>query len=125
MAYQAYLKITGRNLAVDLFRAEARQPEVSLDNTHADSCDGIADAHSDIAELEQLLRFEAILGYIRKPLDREIFRLRFGLHLSPDETVADLALQGQDVTKSQVFRSVERTIRYLGTLPDVRELFEL
>jgi DNA-directed RNA polymerase specialized sigma24 family protein len=124
VAYQTYLKITGRNLAYDHFRAESRQSEVSIDHIQSESGDGIADPRSDIAELEQLIQFEVILEQIRKPLDREIFRLRFGLHLSPDETVETLALQGQAVAKSQVFRSVERTIRYLSTLPAVRELFE-
>lgn len=124
VAYQAYLKVTGRNLAYDRLRAESRQSELSIDHIQAESGDGIADPRSDIAELEKLMQFEGLLEQIRKPLDREIFRLRFGLHLSPDETVEALNAQGQVLTKSQVFRSVERTIRYLSTLPEVRELFE-
>ncbi len=124
VAYQAYLKITGRHLAYDQTRAESGSFTVSIEQAQAESGDEIADPHSDTAELENLLRFEWLLERIGKPLDREIFRLRFGLDLSPDETVAALARQGQMVTKSQVFRSVERSIRYLSTLPDVRDLFE-
>ncbi len=124
VAYRAYLKITGRNLAYDQIRAESGSFTVSIEQAQAESGDEIADPHSDIAELEKLLRFEWLLERIRKPVDREIFRLRFGLDLSPDETVEALRQQGWDVAKSQVFRSVERSIRYLSTLPDVRDLFE-
>ncbi|NNJ11525.1 sigma-70 family RNA polymerase sigma factor [Chloroflexales bacterium ZM16-3] len=123
VAYRAYLKITGRNLAYDQLRAEPDRSEVSIDPDQAASGNEIADPHSDLAELERLMRFEWLLERIRKPLDREIFRMRFGLHLAPDATVELLGQQGQDVTKQQVFRSVERTIRYLSTLPEMRDLF--
>jgi hypothetical protein len=124
VAYQAYLKITGRNLAYDQLRAEPDRAELSLEQVRAAPSDTIADPRSDLAELERLMRFEWLLERIRKPLDREIFRIRFGLHLAPDATVDLLVQQGQDVTKQQVFRSVERTVRYLSTLPEVRDMFE-
>jgi hypothetical protein len=124
VSYQAYLKITGRNLAYDMLRAEPDRSDLSLEQAQAASGDQIADPHSDLAELERLMRFERLLEYIRRPLDREIFRLRFDLHLSPDAAAEALGQQGLEVTKQQVFRSVERSIRYLSTIPEVRGLFE-
>jgi DNA-directed RNA polymerase specialized sigma24 family protein len=124
VAFQAYLRIAGRNQAYDQLRAAPGRTELSIDRIQAEVGDVIADPHSDIAELEKLMRFEWLLERIRKPVDREIFRMRFGLHLSPDEIVESLTRQGQAVTKQLVFRSVERSIRYLSTLPEARDLFE-
>ena len=124
VAYRVYLKITGRNLAYDQFRAEARSHEVSLDHLQAKAGDVVANPRSEVAELETLMRFERLLELIRKPLDREIFRVRFALGLAPDETVETLTRQGFVLTKDEVFRSVERSIRALSALSEVRALFE-
>ena len=124
VAYRGYLKITGRNLAYDQFRAEARSHEVSLDHLQAKAGDVVANPRSEVAELETLMRFERLLELIRKPLDREIFRVRFALGLAPDETVETLTRQGFVLTKDEVFRSVERSIRALSALSEVRALFE-
>ena len=124
VAYRGYLKITGRNLAYDQFRAEARSHEVSLEHLQAEAGDVVANPRSEVAELETLMRFERLLELIRKPLDREIFRVRFALGLAPDETVETLTRQGFVLTKDEVFRSVERSIRALSALPEVRALFE-
>ncbi|MBX0331587.1 hypothetical protein K2Z83_28450, partial [Oscillochloris sp. ZM17-4] len=123
VAYQAYLKIAGRNIAYDQLRSEQSQPNVSIDEVTGDVHE-ISDPHDDIGDLHRLLRFDRLLQLINEPLDREIFRLRFVLQVSVEETIEILTRKGQVLAKSYIYRSVERTIHTLSMIPEVRELFE-
>lgn len=123
VAYQSFLKIVRQHITYNYSAFEQRQPN-SLDALQTQVGDVIASVKSDIGELHKQMRFERLLALIPKPIDREIFRMRFQLHLSTDETVDALNATGYAITKKMVQRSVERTIRHLSTIPEVRELFE-
>lgn len=124
VAYRSFVDVVGRRVAYNYAERERGMPQSSIDQIQAEGSSEPPDPRSDLAELYKRLRFERLLVLIPKPLDREIFRLRFAQDLGTDETVAALGRQGVVTSKRDVQRSVERTIRYLSTLPEVRGLFE-
>ncbi|MEI6775576.1 MAG: hypothetical protein WCK70_01615 [Chloroflexales bacterium] len=125
-AYRTFMIVTAHHFSLQVRLARQRQLATdSLDHLRDVAGYEPAQPTSSTAQVERMLVLERLLVLIREPLDREIFRLRFVRGLDPDETVVQLVQQGFPyVVKQDVFRSVERSIRVLSTLPEVREMFE-
>lgn len=119
-AYREYLNKTILSAAYDMGRRE-RQTE-SLD-TIGDTA-VLSRQVSEMDQVDKRMRLQRCMELLPNDRMRIVFRHRFVLEETTDETVASLRQQGLEVTKVEVFRLVERGIVYLSKLPEVREMFE-
>lgn len=124
VGYRAFLKVVCRRMSINYTRREQAQSGISLNQLQDQHGIELAHQRSELDELLKIMRLERLMALLPNALDRELFRQRFILGRSTAEAIEALAQTGVTVAKKDVFVSVERSIRYLSKIPEVRELFE-
>lgn len=120
-AYRSFLNKVTMNVAINLWHGENHLQSLEALNETA----GFEPTMQSEAEaIDARLRLERCLELLPDGLMREVFRLRFLLDTSVDETLTILQQQGHRVTRQDVYRMTERSIGYLSKLPEVRDMFE-
>jgi hypothetical protein len=120
-AYCSFVNRTTLNVSRNIWRYERRSQ--SLEELNATT--GFDPARrSEADQVNARLRMERCLQLLYDPLAREVFRRRFFLQESVEETTLALRRQGMQVTTKHVYRVAERSILHLSKLPEVREMFE-
>lgn len=120
-AYRRFVNQVTMNVAITIWHRESQTQSLEELN----EATGFEPARrSEAEQVDARLRLERCLELLPDPLIREVFRLRFLLNASVEETLVILQRQGQPVSKRDVYRLAERSILYLSKLPEVRDMFE-
>lgn len=120
-AYRKFVNQVTLNVAITMWHTEHQVQSLEELN----EANGFEPAmRSQVEQVDARLRLDRCLELLPDPLTREVFRLRFLLNASVEETMVILQQQGQQIAKRDVYRIVERSILYLSKLPEVRDMFE-
>jgi DNA-directed RNA polymerase specialized sigma24 family protein len=113
-----YISIITRNVTINFFSRE--EVNYDLGNKIAE----IGGTVNSTDSIDDELKMKRILELIPRKRDKDIFVCRFVQGMTTDQVVDDLRKKGETVGNSEIYRSIERTIRFLATLPEVRDMFE-
>jgi hypothetical protein len=120
-AYCSFVHRTTLNVSRTIWRRERRSQ--SLEQLSAATGFEPSGA-SEASRVNARLRLERCLELLENGVDREIFRRRFLLHETVDETTRAFQREGWPIARRDVYRAVERSILRLSRMPEVRDMFE-
>lgn len=124
-AYHAYLNLTAISVISNWIRDAGPQP-LSLEQLYTDQGLEPVAAHSieEQTKVEERDRLQRLLALLSDPLVREAFYRRYLLEESPDEITSNLQPIKPGLTKKEVYRLLERAMKYLKQHPQVQQLLQ-
>lgn len=124
-AYHTYLNLTATSVISNWLR-DAGPELLSLEQLYGDQ--GLepiaARSLEEQTRVEARDRVQKLLALLPDPVAREAFYRRYVLAESPAEITSSLQLIKPDLTKKEVYRLLERAVKYLKQHPRVQQLLQ-
>jgi DNA-directed RNA polymerase specialized sigma24 family protein len=118
-SFLKFVQLTVRGVAIDWRRAQAHTPSPLPDDGWREPIQP-----SEVNQVERQASRARLLELIPDERDRELFRRFLLLDESPATVHAVMRQRYSDLTITDVYRTLERVLRQLSKLPEVREMYE-